>query len=64
MPKLAEELVHVEDLPFLIDDMDNTFKPNAPLWCYVWYRLQGNNEEVLFVAYDSREELLRKEKDR
>ncbi len=64
MPKLMEELVHIEDLPFTLDDVRNTFEGSCPSWSYVWYRIENNNQEVLLVAYSTREELLQREKDR
>lgn len=64
MGKLVEELVHIEDLTTTIRDLDDTFKPQVPNWEYIWYRLEGNREEVLLVGYSNRQELLEREKDR
>lgn len=64
MAKLVEELVAIEDLVFVLDDIENTFQHSCPKWQYIWYRIVGDPQHVYLVAYESREELLRMEKDR
>jgi hypothetical protein len=64
MSCLTQELVRIEELPFVLDDLEKLFKDTCPQWTYIWYRISGDDENIYLVAYTTREELLQKEKDR
>jgi hypothetical protein len=64
MAKLCEEVVHVEDLRHTLFDLNDIFSPQCPHWAYVWYKIEGNREEVYLVAYSSRAELIQQELNR